>query len=204
MEIQLQELIDQIKKDGVQNAEKEAAAILKKARSEAEKTVADAEAEAKRIISAAKEESDRMVRVGEEAIRQAGRNVLLSFRESVSKELNAVIGESVNNTFEPKTLSELITKVVLAWSENPDTDDISVILNTEDANSLESALLSSLKAHMISGVTLKSSDVFDGGFRISVNGGSAYYDYSAEAVTDMMSSYLSPKVAALLKEASAK
>ena len=42
---------------------------------------------------------------------------------------------------------------------------------------------------------------FDGGFRIAVNEGSAYYDYSAEAVVDMLSSYLSQKVTVLLKEA---
>ena len=54
---------------------------------------------------------------------------------------------------------------------------------------------------MLSGVTLKANDNFDGGFRIAVNSGAVYYDYSAEAVTDMLSNYLSPKVTALLKEA---
>ena len=50
-------------------------------------------------------------------------------------------------------------------------------------------------------MTLKANDNFDGGFRIAVNEGSAYYDYSAEAVVDMLSSYLSQKVTVLLKEA---
>ena len=62
-------------------------------------------------------------------------------------------------------------------------------------------LLAELKAKMIGGVTLKANDNFDGGFRIAVNNGSVYYDYSAEAVTDMLSNYLSPRVTALLKEA---
>ena len=34
-----------------------------------------------------------------------------------------------------------------------------------------------------------------------IRSGNAYYDYSAEAVTDMLSNYLSPRVTALLKEA---
>ena len=54
---------------------------------------------------------------------------------------------------------------------------------------------------MLKGITLKASDNFDGGFRIAVKDGGAYYDYSAEAVVDMLSNYLSPKVTALLKEA---
>ena len=54
---------------------------------------------------------------------------------------------------------------------------------------------------MLKGITLKANDNFDGGFRIAVNDGSAYYDYSAEAVVDMLSNYLNPKVTELLKEA---
>ena len=41
MEIQLQELIDQIKKDGVEAAETEAEAILNSAKAAAEKIIAD-------------------------------------------------------------------------------------------------------------------------------------------------------------------
>jgi V/A-type H+-transporting ATPase subunit E len=76
-----------------------------------------------------------------------------------------------------------------------------VILNSSDLAKLEDALLAELKAKMLGGVTLKASDNFDSGFRIAVNNGAVYYDYSAEAVTDMLANYLSPKVTALLKEA---
>ena len=54
---------------------------------------------------------------------------------------------------------------------------------------------------MLKGVTLKANDNFDGGFRIAVSGGGAYYDHSTDAVVDMLSNYLSPKVTELLKEA---
>ena len=83
----------------------------------------------------------------------------------------------------------------------PEAEDIAVILNSADLEKLEGALLAELKAKMLGGVTLKANDSFDGGFRIAVNNGAVYYDYSAEAVTDMLSNYLSPKVTALLKEA---
>ena len=201
MEIQLQELIEKIKNDGVTAAESEAEAILKSANDEAEKIVADAKKEAEKILWDAKKENDRMVKSSEDAIRQAGRNLLISFRESVAKELNAVTAESVTAAYSTDALTDLIIKVVEKWAENPDYDDISVILNSDDLKKLEESLLSSLKEKMLKGVTLKANDNFDGGFRIAVNEGRAYYDYSAEAVVDMMSSYLSPKVTAFLKEA---
>ena len=58
MEIQLQELIDLIKKDGVAAAEKEAASILQTAKSEAETIVSDARAEAEKILLQAKTEKE--------------------------------------------------------------------------------------------------------------------------------------------------
>ena len=142
-----------------------------------------------------------MVKSSEDAIRQAGRNLLISFRESVSRELNVILNENVAAVYSRESLAELIIKVVESWASKPDAEDISVILNSDSLNSLEKALLSAIKEKMLNGVTLKANDNFDGGFRISVNNGSAYYDYSTEAVVDMLSGYLSPKVTGLLKEA---
>ncbi len=201
MEIQLQELIDQIKKDGVEVAEKEATSILEKANADAEKIVSDAKAEAEKIILEAKSQSDRFVRVSEDSIRQAGRNLLLSFRESVTKELDAVVGEKVAETYSSDVLSQLIIKVVESWAKDAEVEDVSVLLGSKDMASMEEALLAALKERMLTGVTLKANDNFDGGFRIAVNNGQVYYDYSTEAVTQMLSAYLSPKVMTLMKEA---
>lgn len=201
MEIQLQELIDQIKKDGVEAAEAQAAAILETAKAEAERIISDANAQADKIMADAKNENERIVKSGEDAIRQAGRNLLISFRESVAKELNAIIGENVSSVYSSGTLPQLIVKAVESWLSKSEATDISVILSGEDLAKLETALLAELKAKMLTGVTLKANDNFDGGFRIAVNGDGAYYDYSKDAVTDMLSNYLSPKITALLKEA---
>ena len=201
MEIQLQELINQIKKDGVETANAQAESILSSAKAEAEKIIADAKAEADKLMQSAKAENDRVVKSGEDAIRQAGRNLLISFRESVTKELNAIVNKNVNDVYSSKDFTQLIVKAVEAWAGKPDAEDVSVMLNSADLAALETSLLAELKAKMLGGVTLKANDNFDGGFRIAVKDGGAYYDYSAEAVVDMLSNYLSPKVTALMKEA---
>jgi len=201
MEIQLQELIEQIKKDGVGAAETEAEAILGAARSEAEKIVADAKAEAEKLLNNAKAENEKMVRSSEDAIRQAGRNLLISFRESVAREANAIVSENVSAVYSSEQFAQLVLKAVENWTAKPDAEDISVILGTADLKAMEDTLLAGLKEKMTKGVTLKANDNFDGGFRIAVNNSGAYYDYSSEAVVEMLSNYLSPKVTALLKEA---
>ena len=110
MEIQLQELIDQIKRDGVEAAATEAEAVLKAAKAEAEKIISEAKAEAEKYLVNAKNENDRMVKSSEDAIRQAGRNLLISFRESVSKELNAIVSENVTAVYSSESFAQLVVK----------------------------------------------------------------------------------------------
>ena len=201
MEIQLQELIDQIKNDGVAAAQAEAKSIVDAAKAEADRLVADAQVQADKILANAKAENERMVKSSEDAITQAGRNLLISFRESVARELKAIVGENVKAVYSSESLAQLIINVVEGWANKPDAEEIAVILNGDDLKALEATLLAALKDRMLKGVTLKANDNFDGGFRIAVNDGGAYYDYSSEAVVDMLSNYLSPRVAELLKEA---
>lgn len=201
MEIQLQELIDQIKKDGVEAAETEAATLLDAAKAQAEKIVDDAKKQADKILADAKNENERMVKSSEDAISQAGRNLLISFRESVTRELNSILNENVAAVYSSDALTQIIVNVVERWAEKPDTDDIAVVLNSKDLDSLEQTILSGIKQKIQKGVTLKASDNLDGGFHIAVNNGNVYYDYSAETVVEMLSKYLNPKITKLLKEA---
>lgn len=201
MEIQLKEFIDQIKKDGVEAAETEAKSIIDSAKEEAKKIISAAQAEADKLLADAKAENERMVKSSEDAIKQAGRNVLISFRESVTRELNAIISKNVSAVYSSDEFGRVIANVVSVWANNPETEELSVILNSSDLASLEDGLIAELKEKIKGGITLKANDNFDGGFRIAVNDGGAYYDYSAEAVVGMLSNYLSPRVCELLKEA---
>ncbi len=201
MEIQLQELIEQIKREGVEAAEAEAEAIRNAAKAEAAEIVAAARAEADKLLLGAKRENERMVTSSEEAIRQAGRNLLISFRESVTRELRAIVGEQVAAVYSSDAFAKIIVTAVETWVSRPDADEVEVILNEADRKALEETLLAQFKAKALSGVTLKANNNFDGGFRIAAKDGGAYYDYSADAVCDMLANYLSPRVTALLKEA---
>lgn len=201
MELQLGELIEQIKKDGVEAAEAEAKSIIDSANADAEKIIASAKSEAEKILANAKLENERMVKSSEDAIRQAGRNLLISFRESVARELKAITEESVTAVYSSEALSEIIIQVIVSLAVDPENDDIAVVLNEKDLAALEELLLAGIKEKMLSGVTLKASENFDGGFRIVLNNGSAYYDYSTDAVVDMLSNYLTPKIVKILKEA---
>ena len=112
MDVQLQELIDKIKKDGVASAENEAAKIVAEAEKNAEKIIADAQEKADEIVKNAKAETERMEKASEEAIVQAGRNMLLSFKESIISELDGLIKTETENAQTKEILAKLIPETV--------------------------------------------------------------------------------------------
>ena len=201
MDIQLQELIDKIKKDGVASAEAEAKKIVEAAEKRAEGIVADAQNKAADIVKNAKAETARMEKASEEAITQAGRNMLLSFKESLIKELDGLIQADVACAESKEVMAKLVPETVKAWAKNSDASELSVLLSEKDLKDLEKVLTTELKNEVAKGLEIKPDKTLSAGFRIGVKNGAAYYDYSAESLADMFGAYLNPRVAALMKDA---
>lgn len=201
MDTHIEELIDRIKKDGVAAAESTASEKIAQAQKEADKIILDAKEEADKIIKQAKDETARLEKASEDAIRQAGRNLLLSFRESIEKEVSVLVNDKISESYSNDLLVKLIPDVVKEWVKNTSADDLSVLLNEKDLNDIESGLRNALKAEIEKGLSLKIDNSISRGFRIGVKNGAAFYDYSAESVADLFSAYLNPRVAALMKEA---
>ena len=140
MDVQLQELVDKIKKDGVESAEAAAADIIQKANEKAASILESAKKEAENIVAKAETESDRLEKAAEAAIRQAGRNILISFRDAVEVRLSALISRETAAAYSPDVLAELIPQAVNAWIKTTGTNELSVLLNEKDLNTLEGTL----------------------------------------------------------------
>lgn len=201
MDVQLQELIDKIKKDGVASAQVEAAKIIEDAEKKAAGIVSDAQDKAAEIVKNAKKETERMEKASEEAIVQAGRNMLLSFKDSLVGELDLLIQAETEKALSKDVLAKLVPETVKNWAKNSDASELSVLLSEKDLKALEGTFTSELKAEIAKGLEIKPDKTLSAGFRIGVNNGSAYYDYSAESLAEMFAAYLNPKVAGLMKEA---
>ncbi|UTC65387.1 V-type ATP synthase subunit E [Treponema sp. OMZ 788] len=201
MEVQLQELVDKIKKEGVAAADEKAAEIIRTAEEKAKSIIEKAEAEAQESIKKAEAEALRFQKAAESSIDQASRNTLISFRQGLLNELNAIIKAETAKNYDSSVLKNLIPEAVKGWVKANNSEDLSVILSDKDLKELESSLSAALKEHVSKGLELKADSKTAGGFRIGTKDGAAYYDFSAEAVADLFSSYLSPKTAEILKNA---
>ena len=201
MDVQLQELIDKIKKDGVTAAEKESARIIAESEKKADAIIADAQTKAAEIIKSAQSETKKMEKASEEAIIQAGRNMLLSFKDALLGELDGLIKTGTEKTLSKDVLKKLIPDTVKIWAKNSNASELSVLLSEKDLKALEASLKTALKVEIKKGLEIKPDKTLNAGFRIGVKNGAAFYDYSAESLSEMFSAYLNPKVAALMKVA---
>lgn len=200
MDFQLQELIDKIKKDGVSSAEAAAAQITADAEKKAASIVEEAQKKSDDMIKNARAEIARLEKASEDAVTQACRNMLITFRDSLIAELDSLIQSEAAKAYSSDLMKTLIPETVKAWSKNADASELSVILSEKDLKSLKNELKAALKAEIAKGLEIKPDSALSAGFRIGVNNGAAFYDYSAESVADLFSAYLNPRVAAIMKE----
>ncbi len=202
MEVQLQELIEKIKKEGVGAAEEKATQILKDAETKANSIISEAQERADLIVKKAKEEEERFESASIASIRQAARNTIIAFRESLISQLDAIIKTESLNRYDEATLQKLIPDVVSSLIKPENADGANVFLNEKSAKDLEKTLLAAFKAKLMEGINVLPDYNIKAGFKVSENGASSYCDFTNESVAEAFSSYLSPRLREVLKEAS--
>lgn len=200
MDVQLQELIDKIKKDGIESASKLAASMKQEAEAEAKGIIDAAKKEASAIVNQAEADARKFEQAGKSALEQASRNLVLAFRTEIQKLLDAIVTDEVVKAYDSESLKAIIPGVLQSWSSGS-VDTLDVMLSEKDLKQLEDHFKTKLSDVLKKGVELKSDRNLGSGFRIASKDGSAYYDFSSEAVAELLSAYLNPKLAEILDSA---
>jgi V/A-type H+-transporting ATPase subunit E len=198
MDIQLKELIDKIKRDGIESASEEASRLKAQAEEEARRIVEAARKEAEAIIARGKSDAERSEKAGIAAIEQASRNLVLVFKTEIQTLLDKIIVKETVSAYDDGVLKAVIPELLKAWSAKG-SDSLDLLLGEAQVKNLGDFFRNKLAAELKNGVELKSDRNLSSGFRIANKDGSAYYDFSAEAVADLFAAYLNPKLAGILK-----
>jgi V/A-type H+-transporting ATPase subunit E len=198
MEIQVQELIDKIKKDGIVSASEEANRLKSQAESDAKRIVESAKREAEGIIAKAKADAERFEKAGTAALEQASRNLVLAFKGEIEALLGKIIAAKVGSSYGDDTLKAIIPDLVKNWASKG-ADSLDLILSEDNLAKLRSYFNDQLASEINKGVELKSDRNLGAGFHIASKDGAAYYDFSAESVAELLSAYLNPRLTEILK-----
>ncbi|GHV86647.1 V-type ATP synthase subunit E [Spirochaetia bacterium] len=200
MDIQLHELIEKIKKEGIESAQTEAAKLKADAETEAKKIIDDAKRQAEGFIAAGKADAERSEKAGISAVEQASRNLVLAFKGEIQGLLDKLISEAVSASYSTDIVKGILPDLVKNWAVK-NTDSLSVVLSEGDLKKLDDSFKAGLSSRLKGGVDFKVGKTLDAGFHIAEKDGSAFYDFSAEAVVKLLSAYLNPRLAETLKSA---
>lgn len=193
MDIRLQELLDKIRKDGIEAAQTDAAKVLAEAEERRKAVLADAEREAKALLAKARADADRFEEAGKAALEQAARNLVISFRTEIEAVLAAIVRADTEKAFSGSVLEAAIPAVLAAWKDK-DTDDLAVLLPPAELSKLEGAFRKKLESELKKGLELRPFPGIKAGFRIAEKDGAAYYDFSSDSLAEMLSQYLNAQL----------
>ena len=180
MELQIQDLVSSIRKDGIDAANAEAEAIISEAKKKAEMIIADAKAEAKNIQETSEKEISILKESAALSAEQAKRDAMLAFKNEVQTEFEKILSAKIKNNLSDAALGKLIQAVVA----DEDVQNYSVEV-AEVSDSLKAELAEEIK----NGLEIKPTRNVRAGFRLAARDGSGYFDCSDEEIMQMLMPY---------------
>lgn len=211
-ESSVQALIDRIRDQGVQNANREAARIVAEAESKAAQLLADAQkqAEQMRMKAAADIEAERSA--AEEALKLSARDTIQRLKNVVGAAFETFVRRLVTHTAQDRQLMNNLILVLAGHSaeEFIKDKDIQILLSkailtgTSDPKLRElgkQTILSLSSGMLREGVQLIPSDSVEGGAKVRLVGEQLEIDLSDKAIAKMLSEHLLPRFQAILTAA---
>jgi len=198
MELQVQELLERIKSEGVDTARAEASRIIASAEEKAKAIIGEAEKSAAELESGAKIRIEAMEKASSLALVQASRDTILALREKVQTFMREAIVATSSEVLDEAFIGEILPEILIAMAKET-KGDITVLLPFEVLAALDSALANRLSRELGRGVQFKPFNSVDAGFRISMENSAAHDDFSAESVAEILASRVNARLGECVK-----
>ena len=195
---EIKDLIAKIKQEGVEVAQTQAAQIRTEAEHTAMKIISEAKIQAQKIIEQADSQAKKTNDSTRAALKQAGRDLLISLRQEILAMLNRLIKLDLRQAL---TIEELSGTIAALIKNAPLSlgSQVIVSLKKEDKDKLEQGFLKQLAEQTKKTIILKSVDGIDSGFIISFDAGKSIFDFSSQSLSEYISSCLRPELKEILK-----
>ena len=177
MELQIQDLVSSIRKEGIDAANSEADSILAEAKKKAEAIIGEAKAEAKRTKESSEKEIEILRESAIVSADQAKRDAMLAFKSEVQAAFEKLLSADVKKTLNGETLGKLIRAAVQGEDVAACTAEVA-----EVTDSLKAELAEEIK----NGLTICPTKGVQAGFKLSAKDGSGYFDCSDEEIMEML------------------
>ena len=196
MDVKIENIIEKLKKEGVEKAHKDSEKILADARKKADQIVAKAQKEADKIVDDARKQAAAFEESSRVALKQAARDGELLLKRRIHALFDAVFKSASAEALKPDFMQKLISKLVQQWSEK----DLEVRVSETDLKSLQRLLFAGVRKKVKSGIDLKASAELQHGFRIGVKGDNVYYDFTDDSIAEILRISLNPRLKEILDQ----
>ncbi|MBR0090738.1 MAG: hypothetical protein IJP92_03465 [Lachnospiraceae bacterium] len=176
MELQIQDLVSSIRKEGLDAANAEADSILAEAKKKADAIVADAKAEAQQYKDNASKEIAILKESAEVGAEQAKRDAVLAFKSEIQGEFEKILATDISKQFTGDALGKLIRAAVSG--EN-------VADYTAEVSEVSDALKKELAEEIKNGLEIKPTKGVQG-FKLAAKDGSGFFDCTDDAIMEML------------------
>ena len=194
MELQVQELLERIKSEGVDAARTEADRIVSTAEGKAKAILGEAEKNAAGFEAVAKARVEAMEKASRLALVQASRDTILALREKVQSFMRDAIHSTVSDVMDSAFMGKILPELLISMARETQ-GDLTVLLPPKTLEALDGALANRLAKELGRGVQFKPFGGVDAGFRVAVENSAAHYDFSAESVAAILASRVNARLA---------
>lgn len=177
MELQIQDLVSSIKKDGIDSANKEAAVILTDAKKQADALLAEARKEADKLRQDARDDAEVFKSSALLSAQQAKRDAVLAFSQAVQKEFEKLLASDISKALDEKALADLIRAALRG--EDP-------AAYAAEVSQVTDGIRAELARELEAGLEIRPSKKVGAGFRLAAKDGSGYFDCSQEEIARML------------------
>jgi V/A-type H+-transporting ATPase subunit E len=201
---ELQGLLNRIRKEGLEQAAGEKEDILRQAKAEAKATIDQAKSEAERLVAAARQEAKLLREKGEQSLKQAARDVLLSLRDQLENRVVEVARSLAGEACSPATVAEIVATLASSYLEAEQEGRLELQIPPAQAEALRAALAARLGQDLAERCDLAPVPGLGAGFRLVFSGQDIAYDFSDASLAETMASFLTPRLAAMVVGVAAK
>jgi len=195
----LQGLLDKIQTRGLEKANAERDAILKSANEEAAAMVAGAKQEAEAILRNARTEAANLNSRAESAVKQAARDIILKLDGELKRRITNAVRENAAAALNPGLMSAIIAEMAGNFAKNGGkVTELELLLSPQTLATLGESLRASLRESFSVDPELFADADMTGGLKISINGSEVFFDFSDEAITDLVGGYIGSRLASVI------
>ncbi|MBQ5410238.1 MAG: hypothetical protein IIU20_00520 [Bacteroidales bacterium] len=199
MENKLQELTDKLYKEGLSKGKEEGEAILAKANEKATQIIEDARKQAEAILKAAGAETEDLKAKVEGDVKMAAAQSIQATRKDIENLMvKGMTGKQVASALSSADFIKEIIRTVAQKFSTQESADLGLILPENLRKELEPFVSGELSRILGSGIDASFSKNISGGFRIGPKDGSYFISLTDETFKDLICEYLRPATRKIL------